>query len=83
MPLQRDDYLTILRLLQSKLREADPEALDLVNRAAGLREPRLCARRTTQVCSASVLRSTNQSHVRTLRGRERSHIESRESLHPH
>ena len=38
MPLQRDDYLTILRLLQSKLREADPEALDLVNRAAGLRE---------------------------------------------
>ena len=38
MPLQRDDYLTILRLLQSKLRAADPEALDLVNRAAGLRD---------------------------------------------
>ena len=38
MALQRDDYLTILRLLQSKLRAVDPEALDLVNRAVGLRD---------------------------------------------
>lgn len=38
MPLQRDDYLTILGLLRSELHAADPEAVDLVDRAADLAE---------------------------------------------
>ena len=38
MPLERDDYLTILRLLRSELYAADPEAVDLVDRAAVMDE---------------------------------------------
>ena len=38
MPLNGNDYMTILRLLQSRLLEADPEAVEIVNRAVGLRE---------------------------------------------
>ncbi len=38
MPFQRDDYLTILRLLRAKLHAADPEAVDVVDRIAGLSE---------------------------------------------
>lgn len=38
MPLDRDDYLAILDILRSELRVADPEAVDLVDRASGMGE---------------------------------------------
>ena len=36
MTLKREDYRAILSTLESKLREADPDAIEVVNRAADL-----------------------------------------------
>ena len=81
MSLYREEYFTILRLLQVKLRDADPEAVEIVDRAAALGELDVAL---ADYPKSAVIRypgCVDEGDVATFGRQERRHFGTGESLY--